>query len=460
MYEYIAIDLKSYYASVECVYRGLDPLKANLLVADETRSDSTICLAVSPALKSLGVPSRPRLFEAKRAIRQAQKRLKRRIEYIIAPPRMAEYIKISSKIYGIYLNYVAPEDIHVYSIDECFIDATPYLHFYCDTDPSEASHHLVISMIRNVLADTGITATAGIGTNMYLAKIAMDIVAKKAPADKDGVRIARLDEKLYKETLWSHRPITDFWQIGGGTARRLANYGMYTMGDVATISLYNEEQLYKIFGINAELLIDHAWGIEPCTMKDIKDYHPDSHSLSVGQVLPRPYTFDEARSVFTEMADGLIFDMVEKDIVSEHFSYWISFDPKSLDAGTYFGPLSVDYLGRIKPKHVVSSVRLSFCTSSSNVITDALLSSFDSKVDRSLLIRRIGISANDIRTDDMQYQLDLFTDYESMQREKSLQRAMLAIRHRYGANAVLNGYNFLEGATAIERNSQIGGHRA
>ena len=423
---YIAIDLKSYYASVECVHRGLDPLKANLLVADETRSDKTVVLAVSPSLKAVGVPWRPRLFEAKQMIRNAEARLGHRIEYIIAPPRMAEYIRISSKIYGIYLNFVAPDDIHVYSIDECFIDASPYLHMYEEL-PSPA-HNMAMAMIRAVLKETGITATAGIGTNLYLAKIAMDIVAKKSPPDKDGVRIAELDEDLYKIKLWDHLPITDFWQVGGGTARRLGSRGMLTMGDVATVSLFDEEMLYKLFCINAELIIDHAWGIEPCTMADIKAYHPEANSLSTGQVLPRPYKFSEARVVFSEMADSLAYDMTKKDIVSDFFSYWVGFDAKSLDDGTYEGPIHIDHYGRPIPKHTGGNVRLAIRTAVADEIIRSLLLSFDKTVDHRLLIRRLGISANNIHPDDHCYQLDLFTDYAAKGREERLRQAMLEIR--------------------------------
>lgn len=460
MGSYIAIDLKSYYASVECVARGLDPLKANLLVADETRSDKTICLAVSPALKSIGVPSRPRLFEAKRAIRNAERRLRHRIEYIVAPPRMAEYIRISAEIYKIYLKYVAAEDIHIYSIDECFIDAMPYQQLYKADDTHNPTHMLAMAMICDVLKNTGITATVGIGTNLYLAKIAMDIVAKKSPANKDGVRIAQLDEEDYRMFLWTHRPLTDFWQIGHGTENRLHKQGMYTMGDVCTMSLVNEELFYKIFGINAELLIDHAWGLEPCTMADIKEYRPDVHSLSTGQVLPRPYRFDEARLVFTEMVDSLTFDMAKKNIISDHFSFWIGFDYKSLENGFYSGPVHIDYYGRPVPKHVVGSVRLKNRRVNEKIILTKLRECFDKKVSHTLLIRRMGISANNIHENDNCYQLDLFTDYEALEKENDLTKAMLEIRHRYGSNAILRGFNFIEGGTARERNQQIGGHRA
>ena len=458
--EYIAADMKSFYASVECVARGLDPLKANLLVADTSRSDKTIVLAVSPALKAVGVPSRPRLFEAKRAIRDAERRLHHGIRYIIAPPRMAEYIKVSSKIYSVCLKYVAPEDIHPYSIDESFFDATPYLHFYKKDGNHSPAHTMAMTIIRDVLATTGITATVGIGTNLYLAKIAMDILAKKAPADKDGVRIARLDEESYKKKLWRHEPITDFWQVAGGTRRRLLRYGMKTMGDVARMSVIDEDLLYRLFGINAELLIDHAWGIEPVTMQDIKNYRPDAHSLSTGQVLPRPYAFDEARVVFMEMIDQLVYDMVKKEIVSSHFSYWIAFDPVSLEHGLYDSPVNIDYYGRPVPKHVTGTVRMRNRTQSTELVTSALLASFDQKVGRDLFIRRLGISANDIVPDDGFYQLDLFTDYAALERERRVQRAMFDIRRKYGTNAILKGFNYLDCGTARERNGMIGGHHA
>ena len=455
--QYIAADMKSFYASVECVARGLDPLKANLLVADASRSDKTIVLAVSPALKAVGVPSRPRLFEAKRAISDAERRLRHGIRYIIAPPRMAEYIRVSSDIYAICLKYVAPEDIHVYSIDESFIDATPYLHFYRQDASRSPAHTMAMAIIKDVLKDTGITATVGI---LYLAKVAMDIVAKHSPADRDGVRIAFLDEDAFKNRLWAHMPLTDFWQTGSGTARRLAKYGMYTMGDVAAMSLHDEELFYREFGINGELVIDHAWGIEPVTMPDIKAYRPDAHSLSTGQVLPRPYAFAEAKLVFLEMADNLSYDMKKKDIVSDRFSFWVSFDPKSLENGTYAGPLSVDSYGRLHPKHVSGHVRLGAATSNSRIITDSLAREFLRKTDPALLVRRIGISAERIQKDSHIFQLDLFTDYGRLEREQHLQDAMLSIRHRYGPNAVLRGSSYMDGSTLRERNLQIGGHRA
>ena len=461
---YICIDLKSYYASVECVHRGLDPLKANLLVADESRSDQTICLAVSPALKAKGVPSRPRLFEAKRAIRQYEQAHGIKIEYITAVPRMAEYIRISSLIYSIYLKYAAPEDIHVYSIDECFIDCTAYLHFYEEAARSAHIHParlMAMTIIRNVLSVTGITATVGLGTNMYLAKIAMDIVAKKQPADRDGVRIAELNELSYRYLLWDHRPLTDFWHIGPGKARRLMTAHMYTMGDVAERTQWDEEFFYKTFGIDGEILIDHAWGIEPVTMADIRNYHTENHSLSSGQVLPRPYRYEEARIVFAEMADGLCGDMFLKGLISQVFTWWVSFDHKSLEAcPDYTGPVTPDFYGRLHPKGAGGTVRLKDRTNSSDIVTGALLAAFDAGTDHRLLYRRLGVCAAGTAEDDGIFQLDLFTDYEALEREKRLRRAELFIRQKYGANAVFRGTSLLEGATSLERHQQIGGHRA
>ena len=460
---YICIDLKSYYASVECVYRGLDPLKANLLVADESRSDQTICLAVSPSLKAMGVPSRPRLFEAKWAIRKYEREHNTKIEYITAVPRMAEYERISAQIYGIYLRYVAPEDIHVYSIDECFIDCTQYLHFYreeairANVDPA---HVMAMTMIRDVLATTGITATVGIGTNMYLAKVAMDIVAKKRPADKDGVRIAELNETSYKYLLWDHQPLTDFWQIGPGKARRLYSAHMHTMGEVAERTQWDEEYFYKSFGIDGEILIDHAWGIEPVTMQDIKNYHSDSHSLSNGQVLPRPYKYAEARNVFMEMIDVLCADMFLKNLTAPAFTWWVSYDYKSMEAcPNYDGPVSIDFYGRLHPKHSNGTVKMKTRTNSVSTVTQALLLSFDQKTDHRLLYRRLGVCADNTAEDDGMYQLNLFVDYDSLEKERRIQRAMIEVRQKYGAGAVFKGMNLLEGATTLERNGQIGGHR-
>lgn len=461
---YIAIDMKSFYASVECVARGLDPLRANLLVADSSRTDQTICLAVSPALKAIGVPSRPRLFEAKQAIKRYEQSHHTRILYITAVPRMAMYEEVSAGIYGIYLKYVSPEDIHVYSIDECFIDCTPYLHFYkkdaqkCGQDPA---HLMALTMIRDVLKSTGITATVGIGTNLYLAKVAMDIVAKKSPADKDGVRIAALTENSYRLILWDHTPLTDFWQIGHGKAGRLERNHMYTMGDIAERSQWDEEWFYKAFGIDAEILIDHAWGVEPVTMYDIKHYKSDNHSLSNGQVLPRPYKYDEVCIVIKEMIDILCCDMYKKNLVSSRFTWWISYDYKSLEyCPEYDGKLSIDWYGRLHPAHSNGTVRLSAATNTSRVVTPRIMQDIDKKSDHRLLFRRLGICACDVICDEGVYQIDLFTDYDALDKEKKLHAALLEVRARYGSNAVVKGLNLLEGATTIERNTQIGGHRA
>ena len=460
---YIAIDMKSFYASVECVARGIDPLKANLLVADPSRSDQTICLAVSPALKAIGVPARPRLFEAKQAINRYEKLHHTKVLYYTATPRMAEYERVSALIYSIFLRYAAAEDIHVYSIDECFVDAAPYLHLYEETACRRHIHPayiMAMTMIRDVLKTTGITATVGIGTNLYLAKVAMDIVAKKAAPDKDGVRIAELNEDSYKYLLWSHRPLTDFWQIGPGKANRLQRNCMFTMGEVAERSRFDEEWFYKTFGIDGEILIDHAWGIEPVTMYDIKHYHTNSHSLSNGQVLPRPYKYEEARLVFTEMIDVLCSSMVLKNLISKVFTWWVSYDYKSLEECPYYeGPVCLDFYGRLHPCHGNGTVRLKEQTNSVRTITAALLTQFDAKTDHRLLYRRLGITAGDTRTDDATFQMDLFTDYKALDKEARIQKAMLAVRQRYGANAVVKGMNLMEGATTMERNNQIGGHR-
>ena len=461
---YICIDLKSYYASVECVHRGLDPLKANLLVADPTRSDQTICLAVSPSLKAKGVPSRPRLFEAKQAIRKYEAEHRTKLDYIIAVPRMAEYERISAQIYGIYLRYVAPDDIHVYSIDECFIDCTGYLHAYrkdaekAGTNPARL---MAITMIRDVLKTTGITATVGMGTNLYLAKVAMDIVAKKQPADKDGVRIAELNEDSYKWLRWEHKPLTDFWQIGIGKARRLEKAYLFTMGDIARKTQYDEEYFYKTFGIDGEIRVDHAWGIEPVTMQDIKSYRSEGHSLSNGQVLPRPYKYQEAKLVFREMIEVLFTDMFSKNLVTQSCSWWVSFDYKSLEACPgYDGPLSIDFYGRLHPKHSNGTVKLPTLTNNIQIVTAPLLKQFDDKTDHRLLYRRLGVCANDVMEDTGSFQLNMFIDYEALEKDRKLQGAMLEVRRKFGANAVFKGMNLMEGATTLERNQQIGGHKA
>ncbi len=461
---YIAIDMKSFYASVECVARGLDPLKANLLVADSGRSNQTICLAVSPALKAIGVPGRPRLFEAKQAIRKYERTHHTRILYITAMPRMAEYEKVSARIYGIYLKYVSPEDVHVYSIDECFIDCTPYLHFYREKAAQSGTtpaHVMALTMIRDVLKNTGITATVGIGSNLYLAKVAMDIVAKKAPADRDGVRIASLTEETYRTLLWEHRPLTDFWQIGYGKAARLEKNHIFTMGDLAERTQWDEEWFYKTFGIDAEILIDHAWGIEPVTMYDIKHYKSSNHSLSNGQVLPRPYQYEEACIVLREMIDILCCDMYKKNLVSSRFTWWISYDYKSLEFfPAYDGRLSIDWYGRLHPAHSNGTVRLPVATNVPGIVTEGIMADVDKKSDHRILLRRLGVCACDVTCDEGIYQLDLFTDYEALSREKQLHAALLEVRTKYGANALLKGLNLLEGATTKMRNEQIGGHRA
>ena len=467
---YIAIDLKSFYASVECVERGLDPLTAKLVVADESRTDKTICLAVTPALKALGIPGRARLFEVKQKARG--------IDFHIAMPRMAKYIEVSCKIYDIYLNHIAPEDIHVYSIDEVFMDVTDYLATYKKT-----AHELAITIIRDVLKQTGITATAGIGTNMYLAKVAMDIVAKKMPADKDGVRIAELDEMSYREKLWNHRPLTDFWRVGRGIAEKLSRYGIDTMGKVARQSVDNEDLLYKLFGVNAELLIDHAWGWEPCTMEYIKAYRPETNSMSSGQVLTEPYTFEKARNVVMEMADAISLELVEKRLVTNQLVLTISYDRESLTrpeiALKYKGEIVLDHYGRPVPKHAHGTANLGSHSSSSKEIIEAVMLLYDSIVNRDLLIRRLNISTNHVirekngqqTIENKPSQLDLFTDYEAVEKEKQtkqkerakerrMQEALINIKHKFGKNVILKGTSYAEGATAKLRNKQIGGHKA
>lgn len=502
--QYIAIDLKSFYASVECVERGLDPLRVNLVVADASRTEKTICLAVSPSLKAYGIPGRARLFEVVEKVKEVNSLRKSKapgrqfsgktyfadelakdasleLDYVIAPPRMAYYMKYSSEIYSIYLRYISPDDIHVYSIDEVFIDATAYLKTYKMT-----ARELAMRMIHDVLEETGITATAGIGTNLYLCKIAMDIVAKHIPADADGVRIAELDEQSYREQLWEHRPLTDFWRVGRGYAKKLEANGMYTMGDVALCSVgtspfFNEDLLYRLFGVNAQLLIDHAWGWEPCTMAEIKSYKPSTGSISSGQVLSCPYDAEKGKMIVREMTDLLVLDMVEKRMLTDQMVLTVGYDIDNLkDAQkrkNYKGEVMTDHYGRTVPKHAHGSVNLPFPTSSSKLIIDAVIELYDRIVDRSLTVRRMyvvaaGLSSEDqARYDDSDEQLDFFSDAEkqaeekrrreeSLKREKNMQRAVLSLKRRFGKNAVLKGTNLREGATAIERNAQIGGHRA
>lgn len=498
---YIAIDLKSFYASVECMQRGLDPMTTNLVVADESRTEKTICLAVSPSLKSYGVPGRPRLFEVVQKIKavnnqrkwnapnktlvgesynntKLQVRPELAVSYIVAPPQMAKYMDVSTQIYNVYLKYIAPEDIHVYSIDEVFIDATNYLGTYKCT-----AHELAIKMIRDVLATTGITATAGIGTNLFLCKIAMDIVAKKMPADKDGVRIAELDEMSFRQQLWNHRPLTDFWRVGKGYARKLEENGMYTLGDVALESMteWGEDRLYKLFGVNAELLIDHAWGWEPCTIAEIKKYKPSANSLGSGQVLHCPYDNEKARLIVHEMTDLLVLDLVEKHLVTDQLVLTVGYDVENLSdpniSKHYKGPVTTDYYGRKIPKHAHGTANLKFPTSSTRLITDAMLELFDRIVDKKLLVRRVNMSVcrvvNESAVDASatMEQMDMFTDYEelerkqkaeqaALERERKAQQAIIELRKKYGKNAVLKAMNLQEGATTRDRNEQVGGHKA
>ena len=497
---YIAIDLKSFYASAECVDRKLDPLTTNLVVADLSRTEKTICLAVSPSLKAVGIPGRARLFEVVQKVRDANTarlnhapngkftgkssnavELKKdpslELDYIVAVPRMGRYMEVSSAIYGIYLRHVAPEDIQVYSIDEVFIDATSYLKRL-----GISAREFTMLLVREVLAETGITATAGIGTNLYLAKIAMDIVAKHIPADRDGVRIAELDERSYREKLWAHRPLTDFWRIGRGYARRLESRGMRTMGDVARMSVRNEDVLYRMFGVNAELLIDHAWGWEPCTMAEIRAYRPESSSVSSGQVLKEPYAFDKARLVAKEMADLLVLGMVEKHLVADQIVLMVGYDTSNLATpelrAKYTGETRINHYGREVPKEGHGSVNLGRHTSSSRLIVEAVDALFGRAVDPDLLVRRITITANHVLDEaaaeqqqpDDDEQPDLFTDSAEIarrkagekaaaEREKRLQHTILDIKHKLGKNAILKGMDLLDGATTKERNTQVGGHK-
>lgn len=495
--KYIAIDLKSFYASVECVERGLDPLTTNLVVADKSRTEKTICLAVSPSLKSYGISGRARLFEVIEQVRQVNNQRKWKapnniftgkssddteikenpaleLDYIVAPPQMLHYEKVSASIYEIYLKYVAAEDIHVYSIDEVFIDVTNYLKSYNMT-----AHELAMTMIRDVLKTTGITATAGIGTNLYLCKIAMDIVAKHIPANKDGVRIAELDEMSYREKLWSHKPITDFWRVGKGYKNRLERAGLYTMGDIARCSINNEDLLYKLFGINAELLIDHAWGWEPCTIAEIKAYKPQTKTVSAGQVLQEPYTYEKARLIVKEMTDSLVLDIVDKELVTDQVDLTIGYDIENLKNGReYDGEIKEDWYGRKVPKSAHSTENIGRFTSSTKLIQEAMMRLYTRIVDEGLLVRRMYVVFNHIKYEkDIEKgtpqgeQLDFFTDYvaaakekeqedEALAKEKNIQHAMIDIQKKFGKNAILTGKNLQEGATAIERNKQIGGHKA
>ena len=453
---YVAIDLKSFYASVECVQRGLDPLTTRLVVADETRTDKTICLAVSPALKIYGIPGRARLFEVKQRLREVKRsNPSAETDFIIAPPQMGKYLEVSGQVYGVYIRYVSPDDIHVYSVDEVFIDATEYLRLY-----SLDAHDFARMLVREVLKETGVTATAGIGPNMYLAKVAMDIEAKHSEADADGVRVASLTEMQYRRKYWEHVPLTDFWRIGKGTAARLASVGLYTLGDVARCSLVNEEVLYRLFGVGAELLIDHAWGWEPCTIADIKKYRPQSGSLSSGQVLKEPYSFEKARLVISEMTEQLTLELVEKRLTAEAIVLHVGYDRENCERGGYTGLTKLDYLGRRVPVSAHGTADLGGPTSSTARALEAVLKLFDRIVDRKLTARRLNISAIRIaKESDVPVQFDLFSDHVREERERELSRAIISMHRKYGKNAVLRGHDLLDGATQVERNGQIGGHR-
>lgn len=494
---FMCIDLKSFYASVECVERKLDPLKTNLVVADESRTDKTVCLAISPSLKQCGLGGRARLFEVKQKVKEIN--LQRRklnnyrkfsgksyldeelkknknleLDFIVAPPRMAYYMKYSTNIYNIYLKYIAPEDILVYSIDEVFIDITDYISLYKCTP-----RQLVTKMIKDVYETTGITATAGIGTNMFLAKVAMDIVAKKCKPNEFGVRIAGLDEMTFRKKLWDHKPITDFWRVGKGIANKLAKNNMNTMGDVARCSHYNEDLLYKLFGVNAELLIDHAWGWEPCTIEIAKSYKPTETSLSSGQVLHEPYDNKKAKIIVQEMADNLALDLVNKKFLTKQLVLTINYDIENLTNpdifNKYFGEITLDSYGRKIPKHSHGTVNLEHYTSSSSIIMESFVNLFDKISNPILLIRKLNLTVSKlicedkVQTNKKVEQINLFTDYKKKEieeakqkddenKEKEIQKVILQIKNKYGKNAILKGMNLTEGATAIERNKQIGGH--
>lgn len=486
---YLAIDLKSFYASVECVDRGLDPLTTNLVVADASRTEKTICLAVSPSLKAYRIPGRARLFEVvqrvsevnaqrlrnavrqRKAVRKADgqpdfagastdaptldKDPALRLDYIVAPPRMARYLEVSSQIYKIYLKYVSPDDIHPYSIDEVLIDVTGYLPLYKLT-----AHELAKKMVRDVQQATGITATAGIGTNLYLAKLAMDIVAKHIPPDADGVRIAQLDEESFRYLLWDHRPMTDFWMTGPATVKKLEAHGIHTMGELARMSLYNEDWLYDTFGVDAELLIDHAWGLEPCGMAQIKSYRSSTSSITEGQVLACPYTYEKAKLIVREMAETLMFRLTDKQLVTDSITLEIGYDRENVDSGSYRGTTQTDRYGRTLPKAAHGTARLSVPTNLGSRIIGESVKLFERIADPALTVRRITLNANRVLPDEGVYQVDLFTDTRKLEKERRLQQAMLGIKNKYGKNAVLKGSSFEEGATMRQRNGQIGGHSA
>ncbi|MBD5631883.1 MAG: DNA methylase [Clostridia bacterium] len=493
--QYIAIDLKSFYASVECRERGLDPITTNLVVADKDRTEKTICLAVSPSLKAYGISGRARLFEVVQQVNKVNaSRLRNapnrkfagksynddelkanralKLSYITAPPRMALYMEYSTRIYEIYKSFVAPEDIHVYSIDEVFIDATWYLKSYGLT-----ARELVAKIIKEVLNQTGITATAGIGTNLYLCKVAMDIVAKHIQPNSEGVRIAELNEMSYRKLLWEHKPLTDFWRVGHGYANKLEANGMYTMGDVALCSLTNEDLLYKLFGINAELLIDHAWGWEPCTIADIKSYKPSENSISSGQVLQKPYTYEKGMLIVREMTDLLVLDLVEKRLVTNQIVLTIGYDIENLTnpeiSNSYYGEITIDHYGRKVPKSAHGSINLKRYNSSTRLITDAVIELYKRIVDKNLLIRRVYVVANHVISENDRQekpeQLNLFTNFEALEetaqenaaldKERKIQDTVLSVHKKYGKNALIKGMNLEVGATTIERNNQIGGHK-
>ena len=490
---YVAIDLKSFYASVECKERGLDPITTNLVVADSSRTEKTICLAVSPALKSYGIPGRARLFEVVQKVKEVNIYRKRKatnrtfigssyndielkknknleLSYIIAPPRMAYYMKYSSKIYKIYLKYFSSEDIYVYSIDEVFIDVTHYLKTY-----NMGAKELVTKVIQDVYQTTGITATAGIGTNLYLCKIAMDIVAKHVNPDKNGVRIAGLDEMTYRKLLWGHRPLTDFWRVGKGYAKRLEEHGMYTMGDVAKMSVKNEELLYKLFGVNAELLIDHAWGWENVTIESIKAYRPATNSICSGQVLHCPYNYENTKLIIKEMTELLALDLVEKGLVTNQIVLEIGYDVDNLKnqaiSSQYNGEITTDKYGRKVPKHAHGTINIDHQTSSSKVLTEHIIKLYEQIINKQLLVRRINITVNNVVNENMvknsnYEQINLFVDYKEVSKkrekeeaEKEIQKAMINIKSKYGKNAIIKGMNLQKEGTTIERNGQIGGHK-
>ena len=490
---YVAIDLKSFYASVECKERGLDPITTNLVVADSSRTEKTICLAVSPALKSYGIPGRARLFEVVQKVKEVNIYRKRKatnrtftgssysdielkknksleLSYIIAPPRMAYYMKYSSKIYNIYLKYFSSDDIYVYSIDEVFIDVTHYLKTY-----NMRAKELVTKVIQDVYQTTGITATAGIGSNLYLCKIAMDIVAKHVKPDENGVRIAGLDEMAYRKLLWGHRPLTDFWRVGKGYTKKLEEHGMYTMGDVARMSVKNEDLLYKLFGVNAELLIDHAWGWESVTIESIKAYRPATNSICSGQVLHCPYNYENTKIIVKEMTELLALDLVEKGLVTNQIVLEVGYDVDNLKnqaiSSLYNGEITTDKYGRKVPKHAHGTINIDHQTASSKVLTGYIIKLYEQIVNKQLLVRRINITVNNVVNENMvktsdYEQINLFVDYAEVnekrkkeEAEKEIQKAMIGIKSKYGKNAILKGMNLQKEGTTIERNRQIGGHK-